>query len=126
MTEARILQEMSAKGLSGKYAVPITLINHSRNFGEHNAVMTGLRYAQGEYVITIDDDLQNPPGEIVRLFNYTRHGAYDVVYTWFKEKNTAHGETAGSRLTNKMADILLDKPKGTLSLHIQMHDCFSG
>src|SRR5919199_5151340 len=40
--------------------IPITVIEHARNFGEHNAVMTGLRYARGMHVITMDDDLQNP------------------------------------------------------------------
>src|SRR5262249_38887278 len=35
-------------------AVPLTYIEHARNFGEHNAVMTGLRHARGEYVITMD------------------------------------------------------------------------
>jgi undecaprenyl-phosphate 4-deoxy-4-formamido-L-arabinose transferase len=95
-----------------KYSVPITLINHSRNFGEHNAVMTGLRHARGEYVITMDDDLQNPPGEVLKLFNYTRQGSYDVVYAYFKEKKHSAWRNCGSWLTNRMADVLLDKPKG--------------
>jgi undecaprenyl-phosphate 4-deoxy-4-formamido-L-arabinose transferase len=100
------------ESLMAKHTVPITLINHSRNFGEHNAVMTGLRHARGEYVITMDDDLQNPPGEVLNLFNYARHSSYDVVYTWFKEKKHSAWRNAGSWLTNRMADILLDKPKG--------------
>jgi len=41
--------------------VPLTYVEHVRNFGEHNAVMTGLRLARGAYVINMDDDLQNPP-----------------------------------------------------------------
>ncbi len=44
---------------------PLVYIEHARNFGEHNAVMTGLRHARGSYVITMDDDLQNPPEEVV-------------------------------------------------------------
>ena len=38
------------------------MVNLARNFGEHNAVMAGLGQAGGDYVITMDDDLQNPPG----------------------------------------------------------------
>jgi len=95
-----------------KHFVPITVINHSRNFGEHNAVMTGLRHARGEYVITMDDDLQNPPGEVLKLFNYARQSGCDVVYTRFREKKHSIWRNIGSRLTNKMADYLLDKPKG--------------
>ena len=41
--------------------VPLTYLEHARNFGEHNAVMTGLRHARGAFVINMDDDLQNPP-----------------------------------------------------------------
>jgi glycosyltransferase involved in cell wall biosynthesis len=43
--------------------VPITVIDHSRNFGEHNAVLTGWRYARGAYIVNLDDDGQNPPRE---------------------------------------------------------------
>lgn len=100
------------EGIISSYELPITLINHSRNFGEHNAVMTGLRHSQGEYVITMDDDLQNPPGEVLNLFNYMRTHSYDVVYTWFKDKKHSVLRNAGSWLTNKMANVLLDKPKG--------------
>src|SRR5690606_27975322 len=45
--------------------VPLTYVEHARNFGEHNAVMSGLRQARGRYIITMDDDLQNPPEEVL-------------------------------------------------------------
>ena len=47
--------------------VALTVVNLTRNFGEHNAVLAGLGQARGAYVITMDDDLQNPPEEVVRL-----------------------------------------------------------
>ena len=51
------------------HSLPIstTLINLSRNFGEHNAIMAGLRQARGTHVITMDDDMQNPPSEVRKL-----------------------------------------------------------
>ena len=49
-------------------SIPITYLSHSRNFGEHNAILTGLRNSAGAYVITMDDDLQNPPPESARHF----------------------------------------------------------
>ncbi len=52
----------------------ITVVNLSRNFGEHNAIMAGLRIARGAYIITMDDDLQNPPAEVVRLWNFAVEG----------------------------------------------------
>jgi undecaprenyl-phosphate 4-deoxy-4-formamido-L-arabinose transferase len=92
--------------------LPITYIEHMRNYGEHNAVMTGLRHVRGRYVITMDDDLQNPPEEVVRLYDHARLGGWDVVYTRYAEKKHAPWRNLGSRFANKVADWLLDKPKG--------------
>src|SRR6202040_2893852 len=50
------------------------------NFGQHSAVMAGLAYARGEYVVTLDADLQNPPEEIGKLVNMLDQG-YDYVGT---------------------------------------------
>ena len=50
--------------------VALTVVNLTRNFGEHNAVMAGLRQARGAYVITMDYDLQNQPEEVLRLWQY--------------------------------------------------------
>jgi glycosyltransferase involved in cell wall biosynthesis len=98
--------------LVGKYTIPITLVNLARNFGEHNAVMSGLQQASGEYIITMDDDMQNPPSEVVKLFNYARSSGKDVVYTFFQNKEHDLFRNFGSWLTNRAADVLLDKPKG--------------
>jgi len=54
-------------------------IQLSRNFGQHNALLCGIRAATGEVVVTLDDDLQNPPGEIPRLLQKLDEG-FDVVY----------------------------------------------
>src|SRR6202042_1426715 len=47
------------RDLVARARIPIALVDHARNYGEHNAVMTGLRHARGAHVITMDDDLQN-------------------------------------------------------------------
>jgi undecaprenyl-phosphate 4-deoxy-4-formamido-L-arabinose transferase len=54
-------------------------INLSRNYGQHNAPLCGIRAATREVTITMDDDLQNPPEEIPRMLAKLREG-YDVVY----------------------------------------------
>ena len=51
----------------------------ARNYGQHNALLCGIRAARGELVVTLDDDLQNPPDEIHRLLARLDEG-YDVVY----------------------------------------------
>jgi undecaprenyl-phosphate 4-deoxy-4-formamido-L-arabinose transferase len=93
-------------------SVPVIYVEHARNYGEHNAVMTGLRHASGAYVITMDDDLQNPPEEVVRLYDHARLGNWDVVYTRYAQKQHAGWRNLGSRFANTVADQLLDKPKG--------------
>jgi len=103
-------------------SVPLTYIEHARNFGEHNAVMTGLRHARGTYVVTMDDDLQNPPEEVIRLYDHTRLGNWDVVYTRFAIKQHSGWRNLGSRFANTVADHLLDKPKG---LYLSSFRCMS-
>jgi glycosyltransferase involved in cell wall biosynthesis len=102
--------------------VPLVYVEHARNYGEHNAVMTGLRHARGEFVITMDDDLQNPPEDVVRLYDHTRLGGWDVVYTRSAVKQHAGWRNLGSRFANAVADSLLDKPKG---LYLSSFRCMS-
>ncbi len=54
-------------------------IQLARNFGQHNALLCGIRAARGEVIVTLDDDLQHPPEEIPKLLNKLAEG-YDVVY----------------------------------------------
>src|SRR5258707_2016400 len=110
------------KKLAGEPGAPIVLLSLSRNNGEHNAVMAGLARARGSYAITMDDDLQNPPGEVKRLFEFARDGGYDAVYTYYEEKKHAAWRNFGSRFTNWCADHLIDKPKG---LYLSSFRCLS-
>jgi undecaprenyl-phosphate 4-deoxy-4-formamido-L-arabinose transferase len=102
--------------------LPVVYIEHARNYGEHNAVMTGLRHARGRYVITMDDDLQNPPEEVTKLYDHARLGNWDVVYTRYASKKHAPWRNLGSQFANKVADWLLDKPKG---LYLSSFRCMS-
>jgi len=92
--------------------VPITLVDLSRNYGEHNAVMAGLRHARGAHVITMDDDLQNPPEEVERLLAFAQESGREVIYTHYDEKRHAAWRNLGSRFTNWVAGFVIDKPKG--------------
>ncbi len=65
-------------GLADRYPYIIG-INLMRNYGQHNALLAGIRKAGKEVIITLDDDLQNPPEEIPRLLQKLAEG-YDVVY----------------------------------------------
>jgi glycosyltransferase involved in cell wall biosynthesis len=92
--------------------VPITFIDHARNFGEHNAVLTGWRHARGVHVVNLDDDGQNPPSEAVRLWEHAKANALDVVFGHYEVKQHSSWRNAGSWLTNRMTDWALDKPHG--------------
>ncbi len=80
--------------------VPITLIEHARNFGEHNAVLTGWRNARGDHIVNLDDDGQNPPAEAVRLWRHAKETGLDVVFGQYERRSMRRGgiSAAGSRI----------------------------
>lgn len=80
------------------------------NAGQHNALMAGFAKAQGEIIVTMDDDLQHSPADIPKLIHEISQG-YDVVYARFKNRQHAFWKVAGSRLNNLVASLLLQKPK---------------
>jgi glycosyltransferase involved in cell wall biosynthesis len=82
------------KALSNPHIVTINLI---RNFGQHNALFCGLQHSHGDYVITLDDDLQNPPGEIIHLVDKALDG-YDLVIGQFRQKSHARYRRIGSHM----------------------------
>ena len=92
--------------------IPITFVNHARNYGEHNAVLTGYRHARGAHVVNLDDDGQNPPAEAVRLWQQAKREGLDVVYGHYSRKEHSAWRNFGSWLTNRITDLVLDKPKG--------------
>lgn len=108
--------------LAERRDVPVSFVDLSRNFGEHNAVMAGFNHVRGDYVINMDDDLQNPPSEVLKLYRYTRDNGYDAVYTRYAEKKHDAWRNIGSRFANWVADRLLDKPKG---LYLSSFRCLS-
>jgi glycosyltransferase involved in cell wall biosynthesis len=57
-----------------------------RNYGQHNALMCGFRHSRGHYVVTMDDDLQNPPEEIPKLIEAIKVGDFDLVYGTYDVK----------------------------------------
>src|SRR6187397_2383835 len=102
--------------------IPITLVEHARNFGEHNAVLTGWRHAHGQFIVNLDDDGQNPPDEGLRLFEHARTTGMDVVFGHYQVKQHSPWRNAGSWFTNRMTDWALDKPRG---LYLSSFRCVS-
>ena len=92
--------------------VPITLVEHARNFGEHNAVLTGWRHAHGAHIVNLDDDGQNPPAEAKRLWEHAVATGLDVIFGHYQMKQHSVWRNVGSWFTNRMTDWALDKPPG--------------
>jgi undecaprenyl-phosphate 4-deoxy-4-formamido-L-arabinose transferase len=88
----------------------VSFISLMKNFGEFNAVMCGLNFAKGDYVVIIDDDFQNPPSEILKLLKKAKEDDADVVYSYYQEKKHSAFRNLGSRLVNKLTTYLINKP----------------
>ena len=73
-------------------------INLMRNYGQHNALLCGIRAANYEIIVTMDDDLQNPPQEILKLISKLSDG-FDVVYGCPEKEQHGIFRDAASRIT---------------------------
>jgi polyisoprenyl-phosphate glycosyltransferase len=81
-----------------------------RNFGQDNAIITGLRIARGNYVAIMDDDLQHHPRDLPALLNKIEEGA-DAVYADFSVKQQKLWKNLGSWFNGKIAEWVINKPK---------------
>lgn len=84
-------------------------INFARNFGQHAALMAGLRFSDGDYVVCLDDDGQTPANEVDKLLNKLDEG-YDAVYAKYEHKKHSAFRNFGSKVNELMTRIMLEKP----------------
>lgn len=85
-------------------------INFARNFGQHAALMAGLRHADGDYVVCLDDDGQTPADEVDKLILKLEEG-YDAVYAKYEHKQHSTFRNMGSKVNELMTRVMLEKPK---------------
>src|SRR5437764_1830769 len=97
--------------LAVKFPQNVTFVHLSRNFGEHSAVLVGFTEARGRYIAVLDDDGQNPPEEVVRMLDELKRKNYDVVYGHYIEKKHSWFRNLGSRFNDRIATLMLHKPK---------------
>lgn len=90
----------------------IHAIRLTRNFGQHAATLCGLRISRGNYVITLDDDLQILPEDIPAMVEMRHH---DIVVGQFLHKSHSFSKRLFSRIKGYFDRIILGKPK-----HIQL------
>ena len=82
-----------------------------KNIGQHNAILAGLKYTEGRRIITMDDDYQHSPKDIVKLFSELDKG-HDVCYANFITKKHNFLRNVGSQLNNFVVTLLFRKPWG--------------
>ena len=85
-------------------------INLRKNGGQDSAILTGLNYARGKWIVIMDDDLQHSPYDIPKLYEEAIKG-YDVVYANFDSKKQKLWKNIGSWFNGKISEIALQKPK---------------
>lgn len=90
----------------------LKIIHLVRNFGQHNATLCGFNHASGDYIITLDDDLQHPPEEIPKLIQKINEG-FNVVYGKYEPKNSNIIENIMSKIFQKVIHKILDLPDKT-------------
>jgi len=104
-------------------------INLMRNYGQHNALLCGIRAAQYDVIVIMDDDLQHPPEEIPRLLEKLADG-YDVVYGTRQEGHNGLWRDVAAQLTKlALQSVLGAETAGKVSpfraFRTQLRDAFA-
>ncbi|MBN2185135.1 MAG: glycosyltransferase family 2 protein [Candidatus Krumholzibacteriota bacterium] len=85
----------------------VIVIDLFRNFGQQNALMCGFNHCSGRHVITLDDDLQNPPEEIEKLYSKIEEG-FDAVFGAPVRKEDRPYKNLGSYMIRKLCQKIFN------------------
>ncbi len=111
-----VMQELAQKD---RRVIAINLLN---NFGQHNAIMCGLHHATSHYIVTMDDDLQHPPEEIVKLAQTIEAGDYSIVYGQYEQKRHGGFRDFCSMAVNKILSRITGSGYNVTSFRIMRHE----
>ncbi|MCR5290532.1 MAG: glycosyltransferase family 2 protein [Treponema sp.] len=100
-------QEIQAVSKTNSHIIGINL---RKNGGQDNAILTGLHFASGNYVVIMDDDLQHSPYDIPALYAEVQKG-WDVCYANFTHKKQKLWKNMGSWFNGKISEIAIQKPQ---------------
>ena len=97
-------QDNSLKLLKEFASTPrVRVVELTRNYGQHAAIMAGFSIVRGDMIVTMDADLQNPPEEIPNLVRVMEEGGYDVVGTIRKGRKDSFLRILPSKIINMVA-----------------------
>lgn len=100
----------------------IIAIDLGHNYGQHAALLCGLRHSDADYTITIDDDLQNPPELIMQLITKAVGGNHDFVCGRYLNKKHAIYRQLGSRIIQMLNERVFAKPKDFALTNFRLMD----
>lgn len=96
--------------LAEKYPF-VTGVDLAKNYGQHNAIIAGMKLAKGEYILGMDDDFQTHPSQIRKLTEKLEDG-YDIVYGRFSHRHHSLLRNLESKLSELSVRFLINNPKG--------------
>lgn len=102
----RSWEVISAQARDNSHLLAINLL---KNYGQHTANFCGFAHVTGDYVITLDDDLQNPPEEIIHLVHKALEG-HDLVFGRFYQKQHAAHRRLGTVLIGLVNKRIFGQP----------------
>lgn len=80
-------------------------IELSRNYGQHNAIICGIERAKGDWIVTMDEDLQHDPGDIIKLIQKQKETKADLVYGVYHELSHSKFRNLTSQILKKILSI---------------------
>ena len=92
-------------------------IGFARNFGQHAALMAGLRHSDGDYVVCLDDDGQTPADEVDKLLGKLEEG-FDAVYASYEHKQHSAFRNMGSKVNELMTRMVLRATKNITNVAV--------
>ena len=100
----------------------VKVIRFTRNFGQHPAIMAGFDSAQGEVIITLDSDLQNPPEEIPKLLRKLDEG-YEIVFGVLQQRKHSAFRKAGSAFSKWILSRIMPVDVTNISAFRALESC---
>jgi len=91
--------------LKTKFPTVIKAIRLSRNFGQHNAIVCGFANASGDFMVTMDEDLQHNPDEVNLLVEKQKENDYDLVYGHYPDRQHSGFRNFTSQMLKKLLEI---------------------
>jgi glycosyltransferase involved in cell wall biosynthesis len=107
----------------GEHLVTVELM---RNYGQHNTLMCGLGLSRGEFVVTMDDDLQNPPEEIPKMLEHIRRERLDLVYGCPDSRSHAAWRNLGASVVWRFYRTVFRNPITPTPFRIMSHQLAHG